>query len=272
MSVLLDANTRLIVQGITGREGGNQARLSLEFGTKVVGGVTPGRGDTTVEGLGLPVFNTVAQAVRETGANVSIIFVPAAFATDAILEAVDAGLPLVVCITEGIPVHDMVKVRYYLRNRQSVLIGPNCPGIISPATRARAGIMPPDVFIPGRIGVLSRSGTLLYDAVAQLTEKGIGQSTALGIGGDPVPGMTFTEALDLFQADPETDALVLIGEIGGTAEQEAASHIKSGKFTKPVVAFIGGRTAPPGRRCAGAIISGGTGTWGEGNCTEDGAL
>ena len=265
MSVLLDSNTRLIVQGITGREGGNQARLSQEFGTQVVGGVTPGRGGATVEGLGLPVFNTVAQAVRETGANVSIIFVPAAFATDAILEAVDAGLPLVVCITEGIPVHDMVKVRYYLKGMSSVLIGPNCPGIIAPATKARAGIMPPDVFLAGRVGVLSRSGTLLYDAVAQLTERGIGQSTALGIGGDPVPGMTFIEALALFQADPETDALVLIGEIGGNAEQEAAAYISSDRFTKPVVSFIAGRTAPPGRRMghAGAIVSGGTGTWEE---------
>jgi len=265
MSVLLDANTRLIVQGITGREGGNQARLSLEYGTRVVSGVTPGRGGSTVEGLGVPVFNTVAEAIRETGANVSIIFVPAAFATDAILEAVDAGLPLVVCITEGIPVHDMVRVRRFLRGRSAVLIGPNCPGLITPGSRARAGIMPPDVFLPGRVGVLSRSGTLLYDAVAQLTERGIGQSTALGIGGDPVPGMTFIEALKLFQADPETEALVLIGEIGGTAEQEAAAFIRSAGFTKPMVAFVAGRTAPPGRRMghAGAIISGGTGTWGE---------
>jgi succinyl-CoA synthetase alpha subunit len=218
-----------------------------------------------VEGLGLPVFNTVAQAVAETDANVSIIFVPAAFATDAILEAIDAGLPVVVCITEGIPVHDMVKVRHYLKGRSSVVIGPNCPGLITPGARARAGIMPPDVFMPGRVGVLSRSGTLLYDAVAQLTERGIGQSTALGIGGDPVPGMTFIEALDLFQADQETDALVLIGEIGGNAEQEAANYIRSGRFTKPVVSFIAGRTAPPGRRMghAGAIVSGGTGTWEE---------
>lgn len=266
MTVLLDANTRLIVQGITGREGGNQARLSMEYGTKVVGGVTPGRGGTVVEGLGVPVFNTVAEAVRETGANASIIFVPAAFATDAILEAMDAGLPLVVCITEGIPVHDMVKVRRLLvSGNGSRLIGPNCPGIIAPKYKARAGIMPGDVFMPGKVGVLSRSGTLLYDAVAQLTERGIGQSTALGIGGDPVPGMTFIEAMELFQQDPETEALVIIGEIGGSAEQEAAAFIQQGGFTKPVVAFVAGRTAPPGRRMghAGAIITGGRGTWQE---------
>ncbi len=259
MSVLLKKSTRLLVQGITGTEGSNHTRLCMAYGTQVVAGATPGREGQEVEGV--PVFNTVAKAVQETGANASIIFVPAAFATDAICEAVDAGLPLVVCITEGLPPADMVQVRAYLKDKDTVLIGPNCPGIISPTEQAKAGIMPAESFSPGRIGLVSRSGTLLYEAASQLTARGLGQSTALGIGGDPVSGTTFVQALEWFQDDPDTDAIVLIGEIGGMGEQEAADFLGSIEH-KPMAAFIAGASAPPGRRMghAGAIISGDSGT------------
>ena len=259
MSVLLKKSTRLLVQGITGTEGSNHTRLCKAYGTQVVAGATPGREGQEVEGV--PVFNTVAKAVQETGANASIIFVPAAFATDAICEAVDAGLPLVVCITEGLPPADMVQVRAYLKDKDTVLIGPNCPGIISPTEQAKAGIMPAESFSPGRIGLVSRSGTLLYEAASQLTARGLGQSTALGIGGDPVSGTTFVQALKWFQDDPDTDAIVLIGEIGGMGEQEAADFLGSIEH-KPMAAFIAGASAPPGRRMghAGAIISGDSGT------------
>ena len=260
MSVLVDENTRLLVQGITGREGSQHARRSIAYGTNVVAGSTPGRGGQMFEGT-VPVFNTVEQAVRETGANCSIIYVPAAGAADAVLEAADAGVPLVVCITEGVPVLDMVMVKRYLQDSPTRLIGPNCPGLITPGTRTRVGIMPGDVFLPGSVGVISRSGTLVYEGVAQLTALGIGQSSCVGVGGDPVIGTTQREALELFNADPETAAIVLIGEIGGSAEQEAAAYIKE-QVRKPVVAFIAGSTAPPGRRMghAGAIIAGNTGT------------
>ena len=259
MSVLLKKSTRLLVQGITGTEGSNHTRLCKAYGTQVVAGATPGREGQEVEGV--PVFNTVAKAVQETGANASIIFVPAAFATDAICEAVDAGLPLVVCITEGLPPADMVQVRAYLKDKDTILIGPNCPGIISPTEQAKAGIMPAESFSPGRIGLVSRSGTLLYEAASQLTARGLGQSTALGIGGDPVSGTTFVQALKWFQGDPDTDAIVLIGEIGGMGEQEAADFLGSIEH-KPMAAFISGASAPPGRRMghAGAIISGDSGT------------
>ncbi len=259
MSVLLKKSTRLLVQGITGTEGSNHTRLCKAYGTQVVAGATPGREGQEVEGV--PVFNTVAKAVQETGANASIIFVPAAFATDAICEAVDAGLPLVVCITEGLPPADMVQVRAYLKDKDTILIGPNCPGIISPTEQAKAGIMPAESFSPGRIGLVSRSGTLLYEAASQLTARGLGQSTALGIGGDPVSGTTFVQALEWFQDDPDTDAIVLIGEIGGMGEQEAADFLGSIEH-KPMAAFIAGASAPPGRRMghAGAIISGDSGT------------
>lgn len=260
MSVLVDEHTRLLVQGITGSEGSQHARRSIAYGTKVVAGVTPGRGGQMFDGT-VPVFNTVEQAVRETGANCSIIYVPAAGAADAILEAADAGIPLVVCITEGMPVLDMVMVKRYLRGSGTRLIGPNCPGVITPRTRTRVGIMPGDVFLPGNVGVVSRSGTLVYEAVAQLTALGIGQSTCIGVGGDPVIGTSQREAVELLNHDPETKAIVLIGEIGGTAEQEAAAYIKA-CVQKPVVAFIAGATAPPGRRMghAGAIITGNQGT------------
>lgn len=260
MSVLVDEHTRLLVQGITGGEGSQHARRSIAYGTKVVAGVTPGRGGQMFDGT-VPVFNTVEQAVRETGANCSIIYVPAAGAADAILEAADAGIPLVVCITEGMPVLDMVMVKRYLRGSGTRLIGPNCPGVITPRTRTRVGIMPGDVFLPGNVGVVSRSGTLVYEAVAQLTALGIGQSTCIGVGGDPVIGTSQREAVELLNHDPETKAIVLIGEIGGTAEQEAAAYIKA-CVQKPVVAFIAGATAPPGRRMghAGAIITGNQGT------------
>lgn len=255
MSVLISEKTRLLVQGITGKEGGFHTRACIEYGTKVVAGVTPGKGGTLAEGV--PVFNTVKDAIRETGANTSLIFVPAAFAADAILEAADAGLPVIVCITEGIPTFDMVMVRHYLKDKNIHLIGPNCPGIISPG-KCKAGIIPNDVCLPGIVGVISRSGTLVYEAIAQLTQRGIGQSTCFGIGGDPVVGTTFVEALDLFAGDAGTEALVIIGEIGGTAEQEVAERLKKG-YPQPVVAFVAGLTAPPGRRMghAGAIISGG---------------
>lgn len=258
MSVLVDKNTRLVVQGITGKEGTFHTVQMVEYGTNVVGGVTPGKGGTTHESI--PVFNTVADAVREAGANVSVIYVPPAFAADAIMEAADAGLALVVCITEGIPVLDMVKVNEYLSDKATRLIGPNCPGIISPG-KCKIGIMPGHIHREGRIGVVSRSGTLTYEAVGQLTALGLGQSTAIGIGGDPIVGTTHTDALALFQADDETDGIVMIGEIGGTAEEDAATFAKE-NVTKPVVAFIAGQTAPPGRRMghAGAIIAGGKGT------------
>jgi succinyl-CoA synthetase alpha subunit len=258
LSVLVDKNTRLIVQGITGKEGTFHTLQMVEYGTNVVGGVTPGKGGTTHEGI--PVFNTVADAVKETGANASVIYVPPAFAADAIMEAADAGIPLVVCITEGIPIADMVKVNEYLSTRSTRMIGPNCPGIISPG-KCKIGIMPGHIHKEGRIGVVSRSGTLTYEAVGQLTALGLGQSTAIGIGGDPIIGTTHTDALRLFQEDDETDAIVMIGEIGGTAEEEAAEYAKD-NVTKPIVAFIAGQTAPPGRRMghAGAIISGGKGT------------
>ena len=258
MSVLVDKNTRLIVQGITGKEGTFHTLQMVEYGTNVGGGVTPGKGGTTHEGI--PVFNTVAEAVKETGANASVIYVPPPFAADAIMEAAAAGLPLVVCITEGIPVADMVKVNEYLRDKNTVLIGPNCPGVISPG-KCKIGIMPGHIHKEGRIGVVSRSGTLTYEAVGQLTALGLGQSSAIGIGGDPIIGTTHTDALKLFQADPDTDAIIMIGEIGGPAEEEAAAYAKE-NVTKPIVAFIAGQTAPPGRRMghAGAIISGGKGT------------
>ncbi|MBI3977851.1 MAG: succinate--CoA ligase subunit alpha [Chloroflexi bacterium] len=258
MSILVDDGTRLLVQGITGREGSFHARQAIAYGTRVVAGVTPGKGGTALDDV--PVFNTVEQAVRSTGANVSIIFVPPPFAADAILEAADAELPLVICITEGIPTADMVVVARALAGGPTRLIGPNCPGIISPG-KAKIGIMPGHIHRPGRVGIVSRSGTLTYEVVDQLTRRGIGQSTAVGIGGDPIIGTTFVDVLALFQADPETDAIVLIGEIGGTAEQEAAAFVRD-HLTKPVVGFVAGRTAPPGRRMghAGAIIAGSAGT------------
>jgi len=258
MSILVDSNTRLVVQGITGKEGGFQTRRCMEYGTKVVAGVTPGRGGEKFDDV--PVFNTVRDAVRETDANCSLIFVPAGFAADAVLEAADAGLPVVVCITEGIPTLDMVTVRRRLQGSSICLIGPNCPGVITPG-ECRVGIMPGNVFLPGPVGVVSRSGTLVYEAVDQLTRNGIGQSTSVGIGGDPIPGTTVREILELFNADPQTKAVVLIGEIGGSAEQEAAEYIRS-DMKKPVISFVAGSTAPPGRRMghAGAIIAGNTGT------------
>lgn len=258
MSILIDKDTRLLVQGITGGEGSFHARRCLEYGTKVVGGVTPGKGGSQVEGM--PVFNTVERAVAETGANASIIFVPAAFAADAILEAAEASLPLAICITEGIPTSDMIAVKRYLQGKATRLIGPNCPGAISPG-KCKAGIMSGDIFLEGHVGVVSRSGTLTYEAAAHLTQRNIGQSTCVGLGGDPIIGTSFIEALQLFEKDPETEAVVLIGEIGGTLEQEAAHFIKEG-MTKPVIAFVAGATAPPGRRMghAGAIITGSAGT------------
>jgi succinyl-CoA synthetase alpha subunit len=258
LSVLVDRNTRLVVQGITGKEGSFHTRQMVEYGTHVVGGVTPGKGGTTHEGV--PVFNTVEEAVREAGANASVIYVPPPFAADAIIESAAAGLPLVVCITEGIPALDMVKVKRFLEGTQTRLIGPNCPGVISPG-KCKVGIMPGHIHKEGRIGVVSRSGTLTYEAVGQLTALGLGQSTAVGIGGDPVVGTTHSDALALFEADPETEGIVMIGEIGGTAEEEAAEYARH-HVTKPIVAFVAGQTAPPGRRMghAGAIISGGKGT------------
>ncbi|MFQ5592648.1 MAG: succinate--CoA ligase subunit alpha [Anaerolineae bacterium] len=257
MSILVNKNTRLMVQGITGREGEFHTRQMIEYGTNVVAGVTPGRGGQEVAGV--PVFDTVAQAVEETGANGSVIFVPARFAPDAILEAAGHGVPLVVCITEGIPALDMIDVVAYLDEKGTKLVGPNCPGLITPG-ECKAGIIPGNIVMPGPVGMVSRSGTLTYEVIWALTERGIGQSTCVGIGGDPVNGLRFIEVLDLFERDPQTEQIVLIGEIGGTAEEQAAEYIAA-NITKPVVAFVAGRTAPPGKRMghAGAIISGGEG-------------
>jgi succinyl-CoA synthetase alpha subunit len=259
MAVLLDKNTRLIVQGFTGREGTFHALAAQKYGTNVVGGVTPGKGGTIHEGM--PVFNTVADAVKKTDANASVIFVPPPAAADAVMEAADAGIALVVCITEGIPTLDMMKALTYLKERPATrLIGPNCPGIISPG-KGKAGIIPGNICQEGRVGVVSKSGTLTYEAIDQLTKLGLGQTTCIGIGGDPLIGTMYIDALTLFADDPDTEAVVMIGEIGGSAEEEAASWIKA-NFKKPVVGFIAGQTAPPGRRMghAGAIIAGGKGT------------
>ncbi|MCL6442044.1 MAG: succinate--CoA ligase subunit alpha [Alicyclobacillus sp.] len=258
MSILVNKETRVITQGITGKTALFHTKQALEYGTKMVGGTSPGKGGTTVEGL--PVFNTVQEAVRETGANASVIYVPPAFAADAIMEAVDNDLDLVICITEFIPVLDMVKVKRFMEGRRTRLIGPNCPGVITPG-ECKIGIMPGYIHTPGKVGVVSRSGTLTYEAVYQLTVRNIGQSTAVGIGGDPVNGTNFIDVLKLFNEDPDTEAVIMIGEIGGNAEEQAAEWVKA-NMKKPVVGFIAGATAPPGRRMghAGAIISGGSGT------------
>lgn len=267
MSILINKNTKVITQGITGATGLFHTKGGLDYGTQMVGGVTPGKGGTKVDitlesgtVVQLPVFNTVSEAVAKTGANASVIYVPPAFAADAIMEAVDADLDLVICITEGIPVLDMVKVQRYMDGKKTVLIGPNCPGVITPG-ECKIGIMPGYIHVAGHVGVVSRSGTLTYEAVHQLSTRNIGQSTAVGIGGDPVKGAEFIDILKMFNEDPETYAVIMIGEIGGTAEEEAAVWIKQ-NMTKPVVGFIGGKTAPPGKRMghAGAIISGGKGT------------
>ena len=254
MSILVHKHTRLIVQGITGSEGVFHTERMRAYGTAIVAGVTPGKGGMNMDGI--PVFDSVAEAQKRTGANASILFVPPAGAADAIMEAADAGIEVIVCITEGIPVHDMIRATAFVRKRGAVLVGPNCPGLISPG-QTKVGIMPSDIHLPGRIGVVSRSGTLTYEAVDQLTRNGFGQSTCIGIGGDPIIGQTFTDILKRFDADPDTDAVVLIGEIGGTAEQEAAEYVRD-HSRKPVFGFIAGRTAPQGRRMghAGAIVSG----------------
>jgi len=259
VSILVNKDTRLLVQGITGREGAYHTHQMVEYGTGVVAGTTPGKGGSKTED-GVPVFDTVAQAVKETGANVSIIYVPAPFAPDAMYEAADAGVPLIVCITERIPTLEMIKVYEYIKERGLRLIGPNCPGLITPG-EAKVGIMPGYIHKPGNVGLVSRSGTLTYEVVNELTQAGLGQSTAIGIGGDPIIGTSFIDALTLFQADPQTEKVVMIGEIGGTDEEAAAAYIRD-HMTKPVIGFIAGRTAPPGRRMghAGAIISGGVGT------------
>lgn len=258
MSVLVDKNTRVICQGFTGQQGTYHTEQAIKYGTKMVAGVTPGKGGQ--EHLGLPVFNTVKQAIEATQADASVIYVPAAYCKDSILEAVDAGIKLIVCITEGVPTLDMLEIKYYLRNKTAKLIGPNCPGIITPG-ECKIGIMPGSIHTPGRVGIVSRSGTLTYEAVKQTTDYGLGQSTCIGIGGDPIPGMTFIDVLQMFQADPRTEAILLVGEIGGTAEEEAAEYI-SNNVNKPVVAYIAGVTAPIGKRMghAGAIIAGGKGT------------
>jgi succinyl-CoA synthetase alpha subunit len=272
MSVLIDKSTRLIVQGLTGREGTFHAKQAQAYGTKVVGGVTPGKGGTTHEGW--PIFNTVREAVEKEKANASVIFVPPPFAADAVMESAEAGIALVVCITEGIPVLDMMKAMTFLATRpQTRLVGPNCPGVISPG-KGKAGIIPHNIVTEGRIGIVSKSGTLTYEAIHQLTRLGLGQTTCIGIGGDPLIGTTHIDALELFGADPDTDAVIMIGEIGGNAEEDAAAWIKSTGYKKPVVGFIAGQTAPPGRRMghAGAIIAGGKGTAAEkmGALTEAG--
>ncbi len=258
MSVLVDKNTRVICQGITGQQGTFHTEQAIEYGTKMVGGVTPGKGGE--EHLGLPVFDTVRQAVEATDAEASVIYVPAPFCKDSIIEAIDAGIKLIVCITEGVPTLDMLEIKYYLRNKTAKLIGPNCPGIITPG-ECKIGIMPGNIHMPGSVGIVSRSGTLTYEAVKQTTDLGLGQTTCIGIGGDPIPGMTFVDVLNMFQSDPRTEGILLVGEIGGSAEEEAAEFI-SKNVNKPVVAYIAGVTAPPGKRMghAGAIIAGGKGT------------
>ena len=259
MSILIDSGTRLLVQGITGRDGSFHAKQMVEYGTRIVAGVTPGKGGQQFDG-DIPIFDTVTDAVDETGANVSVIYVPPPFAADAMMEAAEAGIPLIVCITEGVPVLDMTRVYPYVRERGARLVGPNCPGLISPG-QSKVGIIPGRICAPGPVGLVSRSGTLTYEVVAHMTRAGLGQTTCVGIGGDPINGTSFIDCLEAFEADPETKAVVMIGEIGGTDEQDAAQYVKS-RMTKPVVGFIAGQTAPPGRRMghAGAIISGSAGT------------